>query len=78
MSTAKSAKRRDHKPESPVAEVLPIEKVTPATMYTTALAKSDAVLASTGGACRGLIPMQRAYHGSTWQNLLKEDQSTRD
>jgi hypothetical protein len=78
MTTTKKPKKRDQKLKISAVEVLPTEKAIPVTAYTTALAKADGVIVSTGGACRGLIPTQRASHASAWQNLMTEDQATRE
>ena len=77
MTTKDNNKKRDQKAKTSAVEMLPTEKAIPATLYTAALTKADAVISSAGGACRGLIPTERAAHRSAWQTLLEEDQTTR-
>ena len=71
-------RKPDLKPQIPIVEVLPAAQVMPPTFYATALAKADAVLRSARSECQGVIPTQRAAHGSAWQNLLIEDVTTRE
>ena len=58
-------------------EVLAAQEITPPVAHVAALARADAVVRAAGGVRQGLIPSQRASHGSAWQNLMNEDQAIR-
>jgi hypothetical protein len=70
-------KKTSPKPQKTLAELMPVKIFVPAGPYAAALARADAVIRSSG-VCRGIIPADRASHESAWQNLLTEDQVTRD
>jgi hypothetical protein len=78
MSTKNNAKKVDKKRQIAAVELLPVEKTARATLYDLALARVDALVRSSSGACRGVLPERLASHESAWQNLLKEDHVTRD
>jgi hypothetical protein len=78
MTAKNNTKKSDQKPQIIAIEVLPAEKTALTTLHTVALARADTVMSSPSGTCRGLIPSQRASHGAVWQNLLTEDQATRE
>jgi hypothetical protein len=78
MCKKKSPKKPKPKPtKKPAIEVLPPEEATPPVIHVTALARADAVIRSADRIFRGVIPTQRASHGSAWQNLVSEDQTIR-
>lgn len=78
MCNRKNSKKPKVRAKTSVIEVLPAEKGTPPVTHIAALARADAVTRSGGGVCGGVIPAQRASHGSAWQNLMSEDQTIRD
>ena len=77
MSNKKSARKPEVRPQKPAVEVLSAEKVASATSYDTALARFNAMMVSTTGTCRGVIPTQRATHASALQGLMSKDQAIR-
>ena len=76
--TTKKKKAADEtNPKTSQVEVLPVEVSQEKNTYGNALARVNAVLAARGGATHGIISEQRASHNTGWEELLKEDRTTR-